>query len=173
MQFDHVAVRIAHEDPACHRAETDRTTAQGNAGGRQQGLLPLKNFETPPEAGTVLDVMVSRFNAADGFYELVLPGGTIDVGDWSEVAEGMVVEARVTGHNKGGLECEVNRLRGFIPAGQISVIFGFTTSPVAVSATVVVTATVQGVGTTVTLTLGDLGVPQPAVNGTAAPPVYV
>ena len=32
----------------------------------------------------------------------------------------MVVEARVTGHNKGGLECEVNRLRGFIPASQIS-----------------------------------------------------
>ncbi len=90
-------------------------------GGRQQGLLPLKNFETPPEPGTVLDVMVSRFNAADGFYELVLPGAMIDVGDWSEVAEGMVVEARVTGHNKGGLECEVNRLRGFIPAGQVSI----------------------------------------------------
>ena len=42
------------------------------------------------------------------------------MGDWSEVSEGMIVEARVTGHNKGGLECEVNRLRGFIPASQIS-----------------------------------------------------
>ena len=50
----------------------------------------------------------------------MLPGAAVDVGDWSEVAEGMVVEARVTGHNKGGLECEVNRLRGFIPASQIS-----------------------------------------------------
>jgi small subunit ribosomal protein S1 len=89
-------------------------------GGRQQGLLPLRNLAEPPEPGTMLDVMVSRFNAADGFYELVLPGGTVDVGDWSEVAEGMVVEARVTGHNKGGLECEVNRLRGFIPASQVS-----------------------------------------------------
>jgi ribosomal protein S1 len=65
-------------------------------------------------------VLVSRFNAADGLYELVLPGAAVDVGDWSEVAEGMVVEARVTGHNKGGLECEVNRLRGFIPASQVS-----------------------------------------------------
>ncbi|MBI3838890.1 MAG: S1 RNA-binding domain-containing protein [Planctomycetia bacterium] len=90
-------------------------------GGRQQGLLPLKNFETPPEPGAVLDVMVSRFNPAEGFYELVLPGAAVDIGDWSEVAEGMVVEARVTGHNKGGLECEVNRLRGFIPAGQVSI----------------------------------------------------
>ena len=89
-------------------------------GGRQQGLLSLHSFATPPEPGTLVDIMVSRFNAADGFYELVLPGGTVDIGDWSEVNEGMVVEARVTGHNKGGLECEVNRLRGFIPASQIS-----------------------------------------------------
>ena len=27
----------------------------------------------------------------------------------------------MTGHNKGGLECEVNKIRGFIPAGQISI----------------------------------------------------
>ncbi len=32
----------------------------------------------------------------------------------------MVVEARVTGHNTGGLECEVGHLRGFIPASQCS-----------------------------------------------------
>jgi small subunit ribosomal protein S1 len=32
----------------------------------------------------------------------------------------MVVDARVTGHNKGGLECEVSKLRGFIPASQVS-----------------------------------------------------
>ena len=82
--------------------------------------MQLKNFAEPPEPGAVLDVVVSRFNAAEGLYELVLPGGAVDVGDWSEVAEGMVVEARVTGHNKGGLECEVNRLRGFIPASQVS-----------------------------------------------------
>jgi small subunit ribosomal protein S1 len=90
--------------------------------GRAQGLLALKNFsaEHPPEPGQLLDVMVGRFNAAEGLYELVLPGAAVDVGDWSEVAEGMLVEARVTGHNKGGLECEVNRLRGFIPASQVS-----------------------------------------------------
>ena len=32
----------------------------------------------------------------------------------------MLVEARITGHNSGGLECEVSRLRGFIPISQIS-----------------------------------------------------
>ena len=50
-------------------------------GGRQQGLLPLKNFAAPPEPGAVVDVMVSRFNAVDGLYELVLPGATVDVGE--------------------------------------------------------------------------------------------
>jgi predicted RNA-binding protein with RPS1 domain len=89
-------------------------------GGHQQGIVQLKNFPEPPEVGAVLDLTVGRFNAAEGLYEMVLPGGAVDVGDWSEVAEGMVVEARVTGHNKGGLECEVSRLRGFIPASQVS-----------------------------------------------------
>lgn len=89
-------------------------------GGHQQGVVPLKSFAEPPDVGAVMDVVVSRYSAADEIYELTLPGAAVDVGDWSEVAEGMVVEARVTGHNKGGLECEVNQLRGFIPASQVS-----------------------------------------------------
>ncbi|MEX2113928.1 MAG: S1 RNA-binding domain-containing protein [Pirellulales bacterium] len=89
-------------------------------GGRQQGILQLKNFAEPPEPGATVDVVVARFLPAEGIYELIRPGAAIDVGDWSDVAEGMVVEARVTGHNKGGLECDVNRLRGFIPASQVS-----------------------------------------------------
>ena len=55
-----------------------------------------------------------------GLYQLSLPGGAVEVGDWSQVGEGAIVEARVTGHNKGGLECEVSQLRGFIPASQIA-----------------------------------------------------
>jgi len=88
--------------------------------GQHQGSISLRNFANPPEPDTILEVQVSRLNAADGFYELTLPGGAVDIGDWSEVAEGLVVEARVTGHNKGGLECEVSKLRGFIPASQVS-----------------------------------------------------
>ncbi len=91
-----------------------------DVGARQQGVIPLKNFAAAPEIGAAFDVVVGRFDPAEGLYELVLPGGAVDVGDWSEVAEGMIVEARVTGHNKGGLECEVSRLRGFIPASQVS-----------------------------------------------------
>jgi ribosomal protein S1 len=88
--------------------------------GMNQGVIPLKNFVEPPATGAVLDVIVARFNADEGLYELTLLGGAVDVGDWSDLAEGITVEARITGHNKGGLECEVNHIRGFIPASQIS-----------------------------------------------------
>lgn len=90
-------------------------------GGRNQGIVPLKQFEEPPELGSQVEVVVHRFDPEEGLYELTRPGAAVDVGDWSQVTEGMVVEAVVTGHNKGGLECEVNSLRGFIPASQISI----------------------------------------------------
>ncbi len=90
--------------------------------GREQGLLALKQFdEEPPEVGETLEVVVVRFLAGEGLYELTLPFAAASVGDWSSVKEGMVVEAQVTGHNTGGLECEVNQLRGFIPISQVAI----------------------------------------------------
>ena len=89
-------------------------------GTRHEGVTPLKYFSKPPEPGDQLDVIVARFNAGEGLYEVTVPGAAADVGDWDDIAEGTVVEARVTGSNTGGLECQVNRIRGFIPASQIS-----------------------------------------------------
>jgi ribosomal protein S1 len=89
-------------------------------GGRNQGVLSLRQFATPPVVGAILEVNAGRFDADEGLYQSTLPGAAQSVEDWSQINVGMVVEARVTGHNKGGLECEVNRLRGFMPAGQIS-----------------------------------------------------
>ncbi len=88
--------------------------------GMNQGVIPSKNFPEPPNPGAMLDVIIARFNADEGLYELAVLGGAIDIGDWSDITEGITVEARITGHNKGGLECEVNRIRGFIPVSQIS-----------------------------------------------------
>lgn len=88
--------------------------------GLAQGALPVMQFAEPPATGALLDVSVVRYNQEDGLYELSLPSAAAAVGDWSSVAEGMTVEARVTGHNKGGLECDVSNLRGFIPASQAS-----------------------------------------------------
>ncbi len=90
-------------------------------GGREQGIIPLRLFTAePPQPGAELDVIVVRYNPEDGLYELTLPNVAASVGDWSQISEGMLVEARVTGHNAGGLECEVNRIRGFIPISQIA-----------------------------------------------------
>jgi predicted RNA-binding protein with RPS1 domain len=89
-------------------------------GGRSQGVLPLTMFSEPPQTGALVDCMVSRFDAEEGLYHLSMSGAAIEKADWSSLTEGVLVEARITGHNKGGLECEVNNIRGFIPAGQIS-----------------------------------------------------
>ncbi|MBX3414060.1 MAG: S1 RNA-binding domain-containing protein [Pirellulales bacterium] len=89
-------------------------------GNRNEGVIPLKQFTKPPEIGAEVEAVVQRFDAEEGLYELGLAGAAANVADWSDIAEGMLVDVRVTGHNKGGLECEVNNLRGFIPAGQAS-----------------------------------------------------
>jgi len=89
-------------------------------GGREQGCLPLAQLDQPPAVGDELEVVVGRFNAEDGLYEVRMPEAAVDVDDWADIEEGMVVEARVTGHNTGGLECQVNQLRGFIPISQVA-----------------------------------------------------
>ncbi len=88
-------------------------------GQRAQGLLPLKLFREPPAIGTALEVAVQRFDTEEGLYHVSLPHAAIAGANWGDLAEGVLVEAHVTGHNKGGLECEVNHIRGFIPASQI------------------------------------------------------
>ena len=87
---------------------------------RNEGVVSARQFKTPPNAGESFDVIVKGFNADDGLYELHVPGASIEISDWSDLSEGSIVEAKVTAANTGGLECEVNKLRGFIPASQIS-----------------------------------------------------
>lgn len=89
-------------------------------GDRCQGVLPLKQFAEPPEPGATLEVVVRSFNREHGLYDVSIPGAAVDVGDWSGLIEGEVVEVLVTAQNKGGLECEVAGIRGFIPASQAS-----------------------------------------------------
>jgi small subunit ribosomal protein S1 len=89
-------------------------------GGREQGCIPLRQFDEPPEVGAVLEVVIQRFNPEEGLYDLRLPSATVEVDDWDDIHEGMLVEARVTGKNTGGLECAVGHLRAFIPVSQVA-----------------------------------------------------
>jgi small subunit ribosomal protein S1 len=101
-------------------ASVHRDNVFVDLGCRNQGLLSLRQFAEPPQPGAPLDVIVNRFDAEEGLYQLSMPGAAVDVADWSQLTEGLLVSAKVTGNNKGGLECEVNHIRGFIPAGQVS-----------------------------------------------------
>ncbi|MCS7237492.1 MAG: S1 RNA-binding domain-containing protein [Thermoguttaceae bacterium] len=89
-------------------------------GVREQGFLALKETDTPPELGTTIQVRIVRFDPENSIYEVALPVRAMDVAAWDQLIPGTLVEARVTGVNAGGLECEVNHIRGFIPMSQIA-----------------------------------------------------
>jgi small subunit ribosomal protein S1 len=89
-------------------------------GGRTQGVLPMLQFpEGPPPLGTEIEVHIEGFDSANGLLLLSRKGAAVTDADWDSVAAGMIVEARVTATNKGGLEVNVNGIRGFMPVSQI------------------------------------------------------
>ena len=88
-------------------------------GGRGQGFLSLDQFDgVPPALGTEVEVDIEGYDGANGLLRLTRLGAVQHV-DWSSVAVGQVVEARVTATNKGGLAVEVNGIRGFMPMSQV------------------------------------------------------
>ena len=90
-------------------------------GGKNQGMASVRSFPTPPNPGDMIDVIVTGLNTEDNLYSLAIPGGSLVAGgDWTDVAEGSLVEARVSGANTGGLECQVGNTRAFIPASQVA-----------------------------------------------------
>ena len=95
-------------------------TAFVDLGGRRQGALKLVGLDDVPNVGDVLALSVGGRNDDDGLYDVAPANRAVAVEDWSQLEAGMIVEARVTAANKGGLECEVAGLRGFMPASLVS-----------------------------------------------------
>ncbi len=89
-------------------------------GGKNQGATSVRNFAEPPKPGDMIDVTITGYNSEDNFYQVSVAGGTIVAGGWTDIAEGSLVEARITGSNTGGLECQVGAIKGFIPVSQVS-----------------------------------------------------
>lgn len=87
--------------------------------GRNEGFCSVRAFKEAPAVGAHMDVVPKKYNSDDGLYEVVVPGASIEVADWSDLTEGAIVEGRITGANTGGLECMVNNIRGFIPSSQV------------------------------------------------------
>ena len=97
-------------------------TAFIDLGERRQGAMKLAglDLELVPSVGDVLQLSVGLRNDDDGLYDVAFANRAVAVEDWSQLQAGMIVEARVTAANKGGLECDVAGLRGFMPASLVS-----------------------------------------------------
>jgi len=99
-------------------------TAFVDLGGRRQGALKLASLLAVggeiPEVGQAVEVTVGSRNDDDNLYDVALANHAVAVEDWSQLQEGMIIAARVTAANKGGLECDVAGLRGFMPASLVS-----------------------------------------------------
>lgn len=79
-----------------------------------------KEGDTRPAVGEQLEVVVQRYAAAESLFICALPGA-VQKADWELLQVGQIVEARVTGVNKGGLELEVAGHRAFMPASQVDI----------------------------------------------------
>lgn len=90
-------------------------------GPKELGVVEIAQFkDTPPNVGDQLEVAVQRYDSAESLYICALPGA-VQKADWEMLEPGQVVEARVTGTNKGGLELEIANHRAFMPASQVDI----------------------------------------------------
>ena len=89
-------------------------------GGKTQGLLPAGQFadEPLPEIGSQVEVTIEGFDTAEGML-ILSREGAVQAATWDTLAKGQLVEAFVTGHNKGGLELKFNGIEGFMPVSLI------------------------------------------------------
>ena len=116
-------LQIGHELTEGQRISATVMKAHGefvfvSLGAPNEGVIPSLSFETLPEEGAAIDVIVRGYLASEGLYEVTVVGSAVDVSDWSDLNEGEVIEALVTAANAGGLECKVGHIQGFIPASQ-------------------------------------------------------
>lgn len=114
--------------------ELDRGTQKGKViairgktvfidlGAKSEGIVPVEQFgaDPLPSQGDLIDVVVERFDAGEGLLILSLKGAAVEA-NWENLRTGLIVEARVTKTNKGGLDVEVDGIRGFLPIGQIDI----------------------------------------------------
>jgi len=93
-------------------------------GGRSQGFLPMEEVAPGEEitVGMPMDVVIVRYDGRDGLLVLSRQAAA-DKLLRHNLRIGSLVEATVTGSNKGGLEMKIKgSLKGFMPASQIDVI---------------------------------------------------
>jgi len=89
-------------------------------GGKTQGVLPRTQFtadEPEPRIGDLIEFTIEGLTD-DGMLQLSREGAVLAAA-WETLEEGQIVEGRVTGLNKGGLELSINGIRAFMPISQV------------------------------------------------------
>ena len=89
-------------------------------GGANEGVVQRVQLSRDFEVGAEIDIVVSGYNQEHQIYDVRIPGASVSVADWADLQEGVVVDVMITGNNVGGLECQVNSIRGFIPASPVA-----------------------------------------------------
>ncbi len=91
-----------------------------DVGGKSQGVLPAEQFANDPEpkVGDMVEFTIEGYDNEDGLL-ILNREGAIMAAAWETLEEGQILEGRVTGHNKGGLELTINGVRAFMPISQI------------------------------------------------------
>lgn len=89
--------------------------------GKNQGVVPLTQFDTEPRIGDVMDFFVDRYDEREGIYKLLKKGAAQLHAQWESLQPGQILEGTVTAMNKGGLEMQIGSIRAFMPAGQVDI----------------------------------------------------
>src|SRR5205823_9006008 len=88
-------------------------------GAKSEGVVPVEQFQGElPHPGDLIEVVVDRFDPDEGLLLLSLKGAAVEA-NWENLRKGMIVEARATKVVKGGLEVDVDGIRGFLPISQV------------------------------------------------------
>lgn len=90
-------------------------------GAKAGGVLPRAQFpkDQPLEVGGRLAVVVDRFDQESSLLFVRMKGAS-QKANWETLVKGSIVEGRVTGMVKGGLEVDLQGIRGFMPGSQVS-----------------------------------------------------
>ncbi len=91
-------------------------------GAKSQGVLPRSQFGKKEviDIGRRVDVVVERYDEDAGLLFVNRKGALLRAA-WTTLSVGAIVEGRVTGVIKGGLEVNLNGIRAFMPASHVDI----------------------------------------------------
>lgn len=121
-----VTEKTAREFPTSGAELTGRVTLINDenvfvdVGLPRRAIVPVESYRNGslPEIGSTITVLMVRVDAKAGLIR-AYGKGTVAEPDIGNLVRGAIVEGKVTGLIKGGLEARFGDLRGFIPASQV------------------------------------------------------